>query len=52
MERILQRAGYYPTGMPKVELAANVAAHMLPDRNRSGSFRAFRDGLRQLVRSG
>lgn len=49
LERTLQSAGYYPTGMPKREVAQNVAAHMLPDRNRSASFRIFREGLRHMV---
>ncbi len=48
LERALQRAGYYPTGMPKVEVASRVAAHMDPDANVSGSFCAFRDGLLAL----
>ncbi len=49
LERVLQRAGYYPAGMPKVEVARQVATHMLPDRNRSKSFQVFRDALRSIV---
>ena len=45
----LQSAGYYGAGVPKVEVARNVAAGMDPKRNRSHSFRVFRDGLRDLV---
>lgn len=48
LERVLQKAGYYSAGMPKVEVATRVAAVMDPDANRSGSFCAFRDGLRGL----
>jgi hypothetical protein len=48
LERVLQKAGYYPAGMPKVEVARAVAVNMDPDRNRSRSFLVFRDGLRQL----
>jgi hypothetical protein len=49
LERELQRAGYYPQGLPKLETARNVSAHMDPPRNRSGSFQAFCDGLLDLV---
>lgn len=41
MERVLQRAGYFSTGLRKVEFARTVATHMAPDRNRSRSFQAF-----------
>lgn len=49
LERVLKRAGYYPTGMPKVEVARNVAEHMHPEVNRSRSFQVFRDGVRRVV---
>ena len=49
LERILQRAGYYKSGMPKIEVAQRVAEHMRPDANRSRSFQVFRDGLRSIV---
>jgi hypothetical protein len=52
LERLLQRAGYYPGGMPKVETARNVSLHMDPQRNRSRSFQVFRDGLLALARAG
>ena len=48
-ERILQRHGYYKTGLPKVEAAKTVAGHIDPARNRSGSFRVFRDSLVEAV---
>jgi len=51
LERLLQRAGYYPGGMPKVETARNVSQHMDPGRNRSRSFQVFRDGLLALARA-
>ena len=41
MERVLKLAGYFSTGLRKVEFARTVAAHMAPHRNRSGSFQAF-----------
>lgn len=51
LERELQRVGYYKAGAPKIELARSVARHMEPGRNRSYSFRVFRQGLRRLVES-
>lgn len=47
LERVLARAGYYATGMPKVEVARNIATHMDPEENRSQSFRVLVDGLRR-----
>lgn len=47
LERVL--SSYYPAGMPKVEVAQRVAPHMDLDRNRSHSFKAFRDAMRGLV---
>lgn len=49
LERELQRAGYYATGLPKVEVATTIAQYMDPDRNASRSFQIFRDGLRREV---
>jgi hypothetical protein len=47
MERELR--GYYPGGLPKVELARRIAPPLDPDRNRSPSFQCFRDALRDLA---
>ena len=41
MERVMQGAGYFGGGLRKIELARSVAAHMVAERNRSASFRAF-----------
>lgn len=41
MERVLKRAGYFSTGLRKLELARSVAEHMDIQRNRSLSFQAF-----------
>lgn len=41
MERVLQKAGYFKSGLRKVELARSVAQHMVPDANTSRSFQAF-----------
>lgn len=49
LERVLQKAGYYASGLPKVEVATRVAEKMDPDNNRSVSFQAFRDGVRALA---
>lgn len=48
LKRLLQSKGYYPEGVPKIELARRVAESMEPDRNQSPSFRTFRDGLRAI----
>lgn len=48
LERIFQRAGYFKGGYPKIEAARAISAHMDPTRNRSHSFRIFRDGLMAL----
>lgn len=45
LERVLQRAGYYRGGLPKIEAARKMAAHMDPTRNISASFRCFVSGL-------
>lgn len=49
LERVLKRAGYFPAGMPKIEVARSVAEHMEPGRNRSHSFAVFRSGLETLL---
>lgn len=51
LERVLQAAGYYPSGLPKIAAAGQIAAAMDPGVNRSGSFRCFVDGLRALCAS-
>jgi hypothetical protein len=45
IERVLKRAGYFKTGLRKIELAREVAQHMDPARNSSGSFQAFRNAV-------
>jgi hypothetical protein len=51
LERVLQKAGYYPGGIPKVEVAQRVSAHMDPPRNTSHSFQVFVAGVRALAES-
>jgi len=48
LERELRRAGYFLTGLRKIEAADQIARFMDPERNRSRSFRTFRDGIRAL----
>lgn len=50
-ERVLQNAGYFKTGLRKIEAARSIAAHMDPSRNRSTSFQAFRDALTEMAAS-
>jgi len=49
LQRVLQKAGYYRAGMPKIETAERIAAHMDPGNNTSRSFQVFRDALSALA---
>jgi hypothetical protein len=44
-ERITKQAGYFQTGLPKIEVAQQIAPHMNPRRNTSRSFQVLRDAL-------
>ena len=44
----LEASGYPETGIAKREWAEKIAPHVNVDRNRSGSFQVFRDGVRSL----
>ncbi len=48
LERILQKAGYYRSGLPKIRTARNISRYMVPERNTSRSFQTFRTGLLAL----
>jgi hypothetical protein len=50
LQRLLMKAEYYRSGMPKIETARKVATFMNPKTNSSQSFRVFRDGLTALTR--
>ncbi len=50
-ERILKRAGYFQTGLRKIEAARAIAKHWQPERNHSYSFRVFLDVLHELTRT-
>lgn len=45
IERILKRAGYFSSGLRKLELAREVARLMEPERNTSRSFHAFSNAV-------
>ena len=44
-ERILQKGGYFKTGLRKIEAAQAIAEHLDPVRNESHSFAKFRDAV-------
>ncbi len=48
-ERVLKRAGYFQTGLRKIEAARAIAAHWQPQANRSKSFCVFRDVLQEMT---
>lgn len=48
LERALQKAGYYTTGLPKIEVARKIADHIDLARNTSRSFRHFVRGISAL----
>ncbi len=48
-ERVLQRHGYFTTGLRKVEAARAVAAHFDPDRSRSHSFQKLREVIAEAT---
>lgn len=41
LERVMQKAGYFKTGLRKLACARSIAEQMNPDRNTSPSFQAF-----------
>jgi hypothetical protein len=44
-ERVMIQGGYFQTGLPKIEVAQQIAPHMNPARNTSRSFQVLRDAL-------
>ncbi len=48
LERVLQRAGHFSSGLRKIELARTMALHLNPDNNESRSFNYFINGLKSL----
>jgi hypothetical protein len=51
LERALKKAGYFKSGLRKVELARAVAEHMEPGRNTSHSFKVLRTALTEMTTS-
>lgn len=49
LERVLQGAGYFASGLRKIEAAREIAARMEPSRNRSPSFGKLREVLVELA---
>ncbi len=48
-ERVMQRAGYFQTGLRKIEAARAIAEHWQPQNNCSRSFQVFRDILQEMT---
>lgn len=48
LQRVLQRAGYYGGGLPKIEVAREMAKYVVAERNTSPSFQCFVAGLNAL----
>jgi len=48
-ERVLQSAGYFKTGLRKIEVARAVAENMVPERNGSSSFCALHAVLSEMT---
>lgn len=48
LERVLKNAGYFPTGLRKIECARTIVEHMEPVRNSSKSFQAMHSALAAL----
>ncbi len=50
-ERLLQKHGYFKTGLPKIEVARSIGQHLDPSSCRSRSFQRLRDALLEAVGS-
>ena len=48
-ERVMKRAGYFKSGLRKLEADRAVAAHMDPNRNTSRSFQVLREALADMA---
>lgn len=49
LERVLQDAGHFPSGLAKITAARAIAKHLNVEKNTSRSFQVFRDGLRRIA---
>lgn len=50
LERILKKAGYFATGLRKIECARSIAEHMSITSNQSNSFNCFRKAIDIIVK--
>lgn len=48
-ERVMRAAGYFKTGLRKIEAARTIAEHWRPEANRSHSFRVFCGALQEMI---
>ena len=48
-ERVMQAAGYFKTGLRKLEAAREIGARSVPERNRSRSFQVFREAVMDAI---
>jgi len=49
LERLLQKAGYFRTGLAKIAVARAVGRYMIPSRNRSHSFQVLHRALLDIT---
>jgi hypothetical protein len=49
LERVLQEAGHFSSGLAKITVARAISKHMNVEENMSRSFQVFRDGLRRIA---
>jgi hypothetical protein len=49
LERVLQRHGYVPGGLRKIDTARAIVAVLDPHRSRSASFRAFHQAVKEAL---
>ncbi|MFH1336968.1 MAG: DUF4276 family protein [Candidatus Zixiibacteriota bacterium] len=49
LDREFKKVGYFSSGISKILVAREVSLYMEPERNQSGSFQVFRQGLLDLV---
>lgn len=48
-ERVMQTAGYFKTGLRKIEAAREIGGRLVPERNQSRSFQVFREALLDAI---
>jgi len=49
LEKVLQGAGYFAAGLPKIEAAEAISSRMVPGNNRSKSFQVFLSGIKAML---